>query len=259
MQNHKPRKRFGQNFLIDNNIIEKIVTAINPSAEDFILEIGPGLGALTKHLLASNANVSAVEIDNDLSAQLLAKYNTCNNFTLYQEDFLKFDLATLGNHKLKVVGNLPYNISTPILFKIFEALDKISEIYIMVQLEVAERLLASPHCKEYGRLSVMAQYFCDIELMLHVPNTAFNPAPKVKSAIVRCIPKVNFNLGVNLTTLRLVTTAAFNMRRKVISNSLKTIISNEQLLSLNINPQMRAENLSVQDFVNITNLVNGVS
>jgi 16S rRNA (adenine1518-N6/adenine1519-N6)-dimethyltransferase len=259
MHYHKPRKRFGQNFLKDHSIIEQIIGAINPVPTDCVLEIGPGLGALTQYLIDSGADVNAVEIDLDLGAYLSDKFKDVNNFTLFQQDFLKFDISQLPSTKLKVVGNLPYNISTPIMFKIFDSISLISELYFMVQYEVAERLLAQPSCKEYGRLSVMAQYFCDISMVMEVPNTAFDPKPQVLSAIIRLQPKVNANKVVDINMLRNITTMAFNMRRKVISNSLKPVILPDQLANLNINPQLRPENLSMQDFVKISNFVAGNS
>lgn len=259
MRNHKPLKRFGQNFLTDQEIIAQIIQAINPAVNDCILEIGPGLGALTQHLVASGAKVNAVEIDTNLGAHLDNKFKNVPNFTLFQQDFLKFDMHSLNAATIKVVGNLPYNISTPIMFKIFESMPLINEIYFMVQYEVAERMSAQPDCKEYGRLSVMAQYFCDISMVMEVPNTAFDPKPQVHSAIIRLQPKSHAIRAADINVLRNVATMAFNMRRKVLSNSLKPLILPAQLLALNIDPQLRAENLSMQDFVNISNFICGAS
>lgn len=254
---HTPRKRFGQNFLVDNRIIAAIISVINPQATDHFLEIGPGSGALTASLVASGATIDAVEIDRDLAYVLQQEYSRARNFTLHTIDILKFSLPSIQNKKLlRVVGNLPYNISTPLLFKLFDDITIISDMFFMLQLEVGERLTASPGSKEYGRLSVMAQYHCDMELVLDVPSHAFNPPPKVESCIVKFIPKKDQSICVkDPILLQNIVTNAFSQRRKTLSNSLKQFITSDDLQQLEIDPKLRAENLSLSDYVNITNFL----
>ena len=178
----RARKRFGQNFLNDQLTIQRIIDAIRPSASDHILEIGPGHGALTKNLVASGCQLDVVEIDRDLAAELRQRYPGLN---VIEADILKFDFNQIrGDRPLRVVGNLPYNISTPLLFMLFEKLDMIEDMYFMLQLEVVERMAAAASTSQYGRLSIMSQYFCAAEKLFDVPPSAFTPAPKVDSAVV---------------------------------------------------------------------------
>ncbi len=251
---HNPRKRFGQNFLVDDYIIDSILDAINPKPDQHILEIGPGLGALTSHLVASGANITAIEIDRDLSLILLNKFSSCKNFQLQNIDILKYSIPL--DNTLRVIGNLPYNISTPILFKMFADISHIQDMFFMLQLEVGKRLIATPNSKEYGRLSVMAQYFCDIEIILNVPKTAFDPQPKVESCIIHFTPKHNTTDEViDSKMFYNIVTSAFNHRRKTISNSLKDFLSASELESLNIAPNLRAENLKLDDYIRISNFL----
>ncbi len=248
---HTPRKRFGQNFLIDNNIIDQIISAIDPRPKQHFLEIGPGSGALTKGLIASGAIIDAVEIDRDLAAFLQQEYGTASNFNLHIGDILKFPIHDLGiklrGDKLRVVGNLPYNISTPLLFKLFMQIPQIADMTFMLQHEVALRLTAQPGTKEYGRLSVMAQYYCDISMHIAVPASAFNPPPKVESNIVRFVPHAQPRMQAqNLEILQNVVTQAFSQRRKTIHNSLKSLLDASAWQALNIDPQLRAENLTLE-------------
>lgn len=254
IEKHTPRKRFGQNFLVDPYIIENILSAIAADKKQHIVEIGPGHGALTEGLLVSGAQVDAIEIDHDLVQLLNHKLLKYKNFTLHCQDILKFVLASLvkNQQKLRVVGNLPYNISTPLLFKLFADLDSIQDMFFMLQREVALRLTAQPNSKQYGRLSVMAQYYCDMQIILDVPPTAFSPAPKVESCIVAFKPCAD-PIVVNNAALQLIVTTAFSHRRKTIANALKSLFTTEALLNLNIDPQARAENLNLNTYVQLAN------
>lgn len=258
MNKHTPRKRFGQNFLVDNNIITAIVVAINPKAGQHILEIGPGLGVLTQYLIDSNAEINAVEIDRDLAQHLEARFSKCHNFTLHCQDILKFPLKSISletkNSKFRVVGNLPYNISTPLLFKLFADINHISDMFFMLQHEVALRLAAKPNTKEYGRMSIMAQYFCDMDIVINVPPSAFDPAPKVNSSVVRFIPHTQPRVKVtDHNMLQTIVTQAFSQRRKTIANALKASLTSNDFITLQINPSLRPENLSLMDYANIAN------
>lgn len=244
------RKRFGQNFLIDHQVIYAIIEAIDPQPNQHFVEIGPGLGALTKPLIASGAQLDAIEIDRDLIADLQSL--DAPNFKLYNADILTFDLHTLGNNTLRLVGNLPYNISTPLLFKIFNDLHLVTDMYFMLQREVAERLVAVPNCKDYGKLSVMAQFYCDMQILMEIPPTAFAPAPKIYSAIVKFTPHAPISVA-SIKLLQHVVSTAFNQRRKTIANSLQGLLTQPDLLQLGISPTLRAENLTLNDYVILTN------
>lgn len=255
---HTPRKRFGQNFLVDSNIIAAIIAAINPKADQHILEIGPGLGVLTQHLIASKAKVDAVEIDRDLAQHLEARFGNASNFTLHCQDILKFPLQTLQaktkNKQIRVVGNLPYNISTPLLFKLFDEIHCISDMFFMLQHEVALRLAAKPNSKEYGRMSIMAQYFCSMDIVINVPPSAFDPAPKVNSSVVRFVPHTRPLVKVaDHSLLQNIVTQAFSQRRKTIANALKASLNQNDFINLQIDPRLRPENLSLADYANIAN------
>jgi 16S rRNA (adenine1518-N6/adenine1519-N6)-dimethyltransferase len=248
-----PRKRFGQNFLQDKNIIQKIINAIAPKKGDHIVEIGPGLGALTTQLLPILKTMDVIELDRDLIPKLQAKCKDLGQLNIHQADVLKFDFKKLDDH-LRIVGNLPYNISTPLIFHLLKQLDGILDMHFMLQKEVVERLAATPSNKNYGRLSVMVQYFCQVTKLFAVTPRAFYPVPKVESALVRLIPHKKVSLlARNTTLLEKVVKTAFSQRRKTIQNSLKALITQQQLIELNIDPKLRAEQLSVDDFVKISN------
>jgi 16S rRNA (adenine1518-N6/adenine1519-N6)-dimethyltransferase len=258
---HTPRKRFGQNFLIDNNIIAAIVATIHPTPDQHILEIGPGLGVLTQHLIASKAKIDAVEIDRDLAQHLESRFSKCPNFTLHCQDILKFAIRDIKlrnkTTKLRVVGNLPYNISTPLLFKLFADIDLISDMFFMLQHEVALRLAAKPNTKEYGRMSIMAQYFCAMDIVINVPPSAFDPAPKVNSSVVRFVPHAQPTVKVtDHDLLQRLVTQAFSQRRKTIANALKASLTQNDFIALQIDPRLRPENLSLIDYANIANYLN---
>lgn len=246
-----PRRRFGQNFLHDPQVIQRIVDHIDPAHTDHLVEIGPGRGALTRPLLASGATLDAVELDRDLAALLHRELGTSPAFRLHQADALVFDFTGLaqGPRSLRVVGNLPYNISTPLLFRLLPLAPLIRDMVFMLQREVVERLAAGPGDDAYGRLSVMVNYHCRVEPLFDVPPGAFTPRPQVMSAIVQLIPHDPLPAPVrDLQALETVVRAAFNQRRKTLRNSLRGIIPADGLSALGIDPGARAETLSVADF-----------
>jgi 16S rRNA (adenine1518-N6/adenine1519-N6)-dimethyltransferase len=249
----KARKRFGQNFLHDNNVIQRIIDAVNPLAADTLFEIGPGHGALTALLSEASPDLTVVEIDRDLAENIRTRYPS---ITLIISDILKFDFASWQPAKpARVIGNLPYNISTPLLFRLFSTLEKVQDMHFMLQLEVVNRLAAEHSTPDYGRLSVMSQYYCNIDKLFEVPSTAFTPAPKVTSAIVRMLPKKNPLKASDEVLFSELVTAAFGQRRKTIRNSLKPFADSETLLEAGIEPSLRPENLSLEQFINCANLL----
>ena len=256
-QGHFARKRFGQNFLHDDYIIESIVAAIQPKADQALVEIGPGLAALTVPVSKYVDHLTVVEIDRDLASRLIDNPLLNDKLTVIEQDALTFDFNELKQQlgkPLRVFGNLPYNISTPLMFHLFEYANIITDMHFMLQKEVVTRLVAAPNSKDYGRLSVMAQYFCQIIPVLEVPPTSFKPAPKVDSAVVKLIPYKEKPYQVNdVKILSRVTTEAFNQRRKTIRNSLGNMFTAEQLVELNIDPNLRAENITVQQYCQLAN------
>ena len=247
----RARKRFGQNFLHDQNLISKIVNTINPQSDQHILEIGPGHGALTRLLIASNCHLDVIEIDRDLAAELRL---TIPQINVIEADILDFDFTQLPtDQRLRVVGNLPYNISTPLIFKLFENLDNIQDMHFMLQLEVVNRITADPSTPDYGRLSVMSQYCCQADKLFAVPPDAFVPRPKVTSAIVRLLPKESREEATDLKLFEKIVAQAFSMRRKTIRNSLKGFIDDSGFLALDLDQKSRAENLTLQNYIDIAN------
>ncbi len=245
----KARKRFGQNFLTDHGLISKIVSAINPQHTDNLIEIGPGRGAITRLLVEQCPGLKVIEIDRDLAGQLRLLYPELNVIEL---DVLKQDFSELGLD-LRIVGNLPYNISTPILFKLFGQLDLIVDMYFMLQLEVVERLAATPGSSNFGRLSIMSQYYCDSELLFKVPPEAFVPKPKVTSAIVKLTPKSNPLRAKDEAVFSQLVTQAFSMRRKTLRNSLKSLITDPSVFTqLDIDPARRPETLTLAEFIKLS-------
>lgn len=287
---HIPRKRFGQNFLVDHEVINSCLEAIRPQPDDLLVEIGPGLGALTKPLLQRLDHLHVVEIDRDIIAWMNSHYPQ-DKLTIHACDALKFDFTQLQSgsergliarqqeegdetvqevrreaddavnaasglavKQIRVVGNLPYNISTPILFHLLDNLAGIADMHFMLQKEVVERMVAEPSSPAYGRLSVMLQYCLQMEHLFTVPSQAFDPAPKVESAFVRAIPYATPPSPAEDEQLfSKVVTAAFGQRRKTLRNTLKSLLDDEGFGQLGINPQLRAENLSVAEFVAIAN------
>lgn len=245
-----PRKRFGQNFLHDQNIINKIVHAIDPQQNDAIVEIGPGRGALTFPILDAVEHLDVIEIDRDLVYWW--QNQQLDKLTVHPVDALGFDFCTLrSENKLRVIGNLPYNISTPLLFHLFRQLDCISDMHFMLQKEVVDRMVTQPGSKTYGRLSVMTQFFCDARPLFTVSRNAFNPPPKVESAIVRLVPREQ-DTSVDPDVLAQIVQQAFSQRRKTLRNSLKTRFSQEQLENLDIDPGARPETLNLDAFLRLT-------
>lgn len=252
------KKSLGQNFLHDASILQKIIIAIAPNKNDHMIEIGPGLGALTAELLSKLDRLDAVEFDNDLVTELGVLFIEPNKLTIYHADALKFNFCALKTdvRPLRIVGNLPYNISTPIIFHLLNQIECIADMHFMLQKEVVDRLAAVHGNKTYGRLSVMVQYFCEVEPLFLVPPQAFNPIPKVNSTFVRLIPRKNISLpAANLINFEQLVKQAFNHRRKTIQNCLKGLITAEQLTSLGFDLKLRPEQLKVDDFVRLSNLL----
>ncbi len=252
---HIAKKKFGQNFLKDTSIINAIIQSINPVPDDLLIEIGPGLGALTKPLLEKTNHLLAIEVDRDIVAWMENEYSK-KNITVFNEDILNFNFDQF-DQKVRVVGNLPYNISTPILFKCIDNITNIKDLHFMLQKEVVDRMIAVPSSSEYGRLSVMLQYYFVMEHLVHVPKESFDPEPKVESSFVRLIPYKHYPfVANNIEQFGRIVKEAFSQRRKTIRNTLKSFISENDFQKIGINPQLRAENLSVSDFVKISNYLN---
>ncbi|UNU73407.1 16S rRNA (adenine(1518)-N(6)/adenine(1519)-N(6))-dimethyltransferase RsmA [Moraxella nasovis] len=263
---HAPRKRFGQNFLHDTSVIRQIVDSIHLQKDDNLLEIGPGLGALTEPLLAEVYGMTVVELDRDLAGQLKINIgaNSHNDFTIINDNAMHIDYRQLaeqiGKGSFRVVGNLPYNISTPILFRLLDFSDVITDMHFMLQKEVVDRITASPNTKTYGRLSVIMQYYCNTEYLLTVPKGAFNPPPKVTSAVFRLTPFHEKPIKAKDESLfALIVRETFNHRRKTLraifkSNSLLPVLDDTDFEQAGINPQARPETLSVADFVHLADI-----
>ncbi len=249
---HVAKKKFGQNFLKDSSIIHAIIQSIQPLQDDLLVEIGPGLGALTKPLLEKTKHLFAIELDRDIVNWMQNQYSK-NNITIFNEDVLNFNFHQFDK-KIRIVGNLPYNISTPILFKCIEDIKIIADLHFMLQKEVVDRMIAAPSSPEYGRLSVMLQYYFAMEHLVHVPKESFDPEPKVESSFVRLIPYDNYPfVAKNIDQFGIILKEAFSQRRKTIRNTLKNFMNANDFENIDINPQLRAENLSVSDFVKISN------
>ena len=243
---HKPRKRFGQNFLVDNRVINQIISTIAPKKDDNIIEIGPGKGALTFPLVEYLEHLSVIEIDRDLITILEAQNN--QKISIYNSDALAFDFNQFSK-KLRIVGNLPYNISSPLLFHLLSYKDNIIDMTFMLQKEVVERIVASPGSKSYGRLSVVIQAFFDAELMFVVPKDSFDPQPKIESAILYLKTK-SAPLVQNLKPLENIVKLAFSQRRKTLKNCLKSKLNQSQTT---IDLSQRAEMLTLENFVTLMN------
>ncbi|ASA57107.1 16S rRNA (adenine(1518)-N(6)/adenine(1519)-N(6))-dimethyltransferase RsmA [Vibrio gazogenes] len=253
---HKARKRFGQNFLNDPYIIDGIVSAINPRPGENLVEIGPGLGALTEPVGREIDKLSVVELDRDLAERLRNHPDLKDKLSIYEADALSFDFSQLvqPQNKLRVFGNLPYNISTPLMFHLFEFQNQIQDMHFMLQKEVVNRLAAGPGTKAYGRLTVMAQYYCKVIPVLEVPPESFVPPPKVDSAVVRLVPHQELPYpATSLKWLDRVCREGFNQRRKTVRNCYKSLLDVSVLEELGINPTSRPENLSLSQFVAMAN------
>ena len=248
---HQARKRFGQNFLHDASIIANILAHAQASPGQHWVEIGPGLGALTKPLLQTQVKLDVIELDRDLVSHLQKQFAGHANLTIHSADALNFDFSTLapGNKKLRIIGNLPYNISTPLMFHLLENTSCIQDMIFMLQKEVVDRICAASGSKKYGRLSVMMQYYCATDWLFDVPPESFEPSPKVMSAIVKLNPHAEPPVTIkDIASFKQLVTQAFSQRRKTIRNSLKDLVNEEQMLDLNIDPNLRAESLTLEQF-----------
>jgi len=251
---HQARKRFGQHFLHDQNVIESILHLIDPRPGEKLIEIGPGQGALTYPLLQRCNALTAIELDRDLVPILKEKASRFGKLEVINADILEFKLSSIPhNGSYRLLGNLPYNISTPLMFHLLESAQIIQDMHFMVQKEVALRIVANPGDANYGRLSVMLQYRCDCQYLLDVAPGCFKPPPKVDSAVIRLIPFSSplHDVGDYMNFSRIVQ-SAFSQRRKTISNSLKTILDRETIIACEIDPGLRAENLGVSDFARLS-------
>jgi 16S rRNA (adenine1518-N6/adenine1519-N6)-dimethyltransferase len=250
--NHVTRKRFGQHFLVDRHYIGRIVDAIDPQAADRMVEIGPGLGALTRPLLDRLRHLTAVEIDRDLASRLRSEFQP-DRLTVCEADVLGFDFVGLGSG-LRIVGNLPYNISSPLLFRLAAAASALEDVHVMLQKEVVDRMAAAPATPAYGRMSVMLQYRFDVDPLFSVPPGAFRPPPKVESAVVRLRPLRTPRFTVkDEAAFSEVVTRAFGQRRKTLRNALKAVVPEQVLAALGIDPGARGEVLSPEAFAAIAN------
>jgi 16S rRNA (adenine1518-N6/adenine1519-N6)-dimethyltransferase len=250
---HRPRKRFGQNFLQNKAIIDQIVSSLHIQSEDQFIEIGPGLGALTQSLLRVLPKLTAIEVDTNLQLFLQENASNWGQLDLISADALSLNYANFGTN-LRIVGNLPYNISTPLILHLLSFVENIQDMHFMLQREVVQRLAGQPETKAYGRLSIITQFFCEVTPLFEVPPDAFYPKPKVFSTVVRLKPHpTTIYPKVEVRALQRLVAQAFSMRRKTIVNNLKSFLSAGELENLDINPQSRPEQISILDYVRITN------
>ncbi|MEW8141468.1 MAG: 16S rRNA (adenine(1518)-N(6)/adenine(1519)-N(6))-dimethyltransferase RsmA [Candidatus Thiodiazotropha endolucinida] len=254
--NHRPRKRFGQNFLHDPGIIQRIVQAIDPQPGDNLVEIGPGQGAITTELLSLIGRMQAIELDRDLVGPLAERCASLGELQIHNTDALKFDFTQLAvaERPLRVVGNLPYNISTPLLFHLLDQADQIRDMHFMLQKEVVDRMAAKPGSKTYGRLTVMLQARAEVTSLFNIGPGAFNPPPKVESAFVRLLPLKQSPYQIDdWDRFSRLVSQAFSQRRKTLRNSLGKLLTADAITAAGIDPGNRAEQLSVAEFVNLAN------
>ena len=255
MSPHRPRKRFGQHFLRDPGAIDAIVRAIAPGADDTIVEIGPGEGAITRSLAARAGILHLVELDRDLAARLRRDFKDQANVIIHEADALRFDYASIDG-PLRIVGNLPYNISTPLLFRLLEYRDRISDMHFMLQKEVVDRMAASPGSKAYGRLGIMLGCHFDIEALFDVDPLAFDPPPEVMSSVVRLIPLPEDTFDIrDEKALSALVAQAFSQRRKTIRNALKKVVDVSELEAAGIDPSLRPEAIAIADYVRLANTI----
>lgn len=247
---HRARRRFSQNFLVDRSCINRIVRSVAPGGDDRIVEIGPGLGALTEPLVNAVAHLDAIEVDRD-AAGVLGERFANKGLSIHCVDFLQFDLSSLGS-ELRLVGNLPYHISTPILFAVDRFRDCIKDCHFMLQKEVVERMVAAPASAEYGRLSVMLQCRWAVEKLFDVPPEAFRPQPKVWSSVARMLPAQTVVIS-DYGLFKRIVEAAFSQRRKTLRNALRGVVTAPDLIDCNIDPGRRGETLSVAEFAGLAN------
>jgi 16S rRNA (adenine1518-N6/adenine1519-N6)-dimethyltransferase len=253
---HRARKRFGQNFLHDRQVIDRIHRAIAATPGDRVVEIGPGQGAITQGLLSAVGSLDVVELDRDLVGPLRDRLGPLGALRIHQADALSFALCALMHEgeRLRLVGNLPYNISTPLLFRFLEQADCIEDMHLMLQKEVVERIVAEPGDKTYGRLSVMVQTLCSADCLFRIGAGAFTPAPKVESAFLRLQPHRPLPYPIDDPALHArIVAAAFGQRRKTLRNSLSKLIDADLLIETGIDPTLRAENLDVASYARLAN------
>ena len=252
---HKAKKHLGQNFLNDEIVIQKIIESINPSSNDIFVEIGPGMGAITLPIAKTKAKLHGIELDRDLYSYLSKATEIYSNIDLYHKDALNFKLSKLGND-LRIVGNLPYNISTPLLFHILKYKQCLKDLHFMLQKEVADRLCASPGNKKFGRLSIMFGAYMKTKHLFDIPNSSFKPSPKVTSSFVSIKPKLDNEIIVeNNEHLDLVVKKGFSQRRKTIKNALKGMICEDILTKHEIDPSERPEDISILKWSKLSNVV----
>lgn len=262
ISSHRPRKRFGQNFLHDASVLQHIIATVDPHRDDHIVEIGPGKGFLTQPLLEQSGRVDVIELDRDLVAYLAEKFRAKDTLYIHSADALTFNYCLLEKspEKLRIVGNLPYNISTPLMFHLLDYTKCIRDMHFMLQKEVANRLAAQAGTAAYGRLSLMIQYYCHVERLFFVAPGSFTPAPKVDSAFVRLVPhgKPPVHVTDEFIFKQLIA-QAFSQRRKTIRNSLKRSLTTDQILAAGIDPGLRAEALTLAEFALLSNTVSDIS
>lgn len=253
MNRHRPRKRFGQHFLTDPGVVDAIVSAIAIREEDVIVEIGPGTGVITAPIAKCSGTLHAVELDRDLASKLRRRFADDEHVTIHEADALSFDFPALGN-SLRIIGNLPYNISTPLMFHLLKQRDVIADMHFMLQKEVVDRMVAKPGSKAFGRLTIMLGCYLDIEALFDVDPQAFDPPPAVTSAVVRLRPLPAASVNVDDSQfLSSLVAAAFSQRRKTLRNALRNHASEEDLISLDIDPALRPENVAISDWVALAN------
>ena len=254
--NIKSRKRYGQHFLHDKNIINRIIDNIDFKVENTLIEIGPGLGALTYPLLSCTKHLHVIEIDKDLADGLEINDKYRNSLEIHREDALKLNYHTKFNGPLTIIGNLPYNISTPLLFQLLDHIQCIDQMLFMLQKEVADRICAAPGTKEYGRLTIMVQSVCIVQQLFNVSPGSFTPQPKVDSSVIKLSPRSDVELKIYDPLLfKNIVRAAFSKRRKTIRNALKGIVEERHLAAIGILPTTRPEQISVESFVSLANFV----
>ena len=251
---HRPRKRFGQNFLHDQGVIQHILDCIDPQPGEHLVEIGPGRGALTRGLLQRVGELDAIELDRDLLEPLRRSCATLGELRLHNADALKFDLRSLrtDTQRLRIVGNLPYNISTPLLFHLLERADVIQDMHFMLQKEVVKRMAAGPGSKTYGRLSVMLQVSCEVTSLFDIGPESFEPPPKVDSSVVRLCPRAEPRVARDeMQTFAALVATVFGNRRKTLRNNMRGLLDAGQISALGIDPGARAETLSIETFLHL--------
>ena len=253
MAQHRARKRFGQHFLADPGVIDAIIGAVHATDDDIVVEIGPGQGAITESLAGCAGHLHVVELDRDLAARLRTRYADNTNVTVHEGDALKFDFGALGE-KIRIVGNLPYNISTPLLFHLLQYRECIVDMHFMLQKEVVDRIAAIPGTKAYGRLGIVLGCYLSVEPLFDVPPEAFDPPPDVNSTVVRLdpLPSGTYEID-NEAALSALVARAFMQRRKTLRNALRDVVVADDFDALGIDPGLRPEQVPIADYVRLGN------